>query len=48
MATAQPAVKLTYEDYCTAPADKRFELLDGELIMDEVAAAPSSAATSCL
>ena len=33
MATAQPAVKLTYEDYCAAPADKRFELLDGELIM---------------
>ena len=24
MATAQPAVKLTYEDYCAAPADKRF------------------------
>ena len=33
MATAQPAVKLTYEDYCAAPADKRYELLDGELIM---------------
>ena len=33
VATAQPAVKLTYEDYCAAPADKRFELLDGELIM---------------
>ena len=33
VATAQPAVKLTYEDYCAAPADKRYELLDGELIM---------------
>ena len=31
--TAQPAVKLTHEDYCAAPADKRYELLDGELIM---------------
>ena len=33
VATAQPAVKLTYGDYCAAPADKRYELLDGELIM---------------
>ena len=33
VATAQPAVKLTYEDYCAAPADNRYELLDGELIM---------------
>ena len=33
MATAQRAVKLTYEDYCAAPADNRYELLDGELIM---------------
>ena len=33
VATAQPAVKLTYEDYCAAPADERYELLDGELIM---------------
>ena len=31
MATAQPAVKFTYEDYRTAPPDKRYELLDGEL-----------------
>ena len=29
VATAQPAVKLTYEDYCAAPADERYELLDG-------------------
>ena len=33
VATAQPAVRLTYEDYCAAPADNRYELLDGELIM---------------
>ena len=33
MATAQPAVKLTYDDYCAAPAENRYELLDGELIM---------------
>ena len=33
VATAQPAVKLTYDDYCAAPADNRYELLDGELIM---------------
>ena len=33
MATTHPAVKLTYEDYCAAPADGRYELLDGELIM---------------
>ena len=35
MATAQPAVKLTYEDYCAVPADDRYELLDGELIEPE-------------
>ena len=33
MATAQPADKLTYEDYCAAPADERYELLDGDLSM---------------
>ena len=33
MATMQPVVKLTWEDYRTAPADKRHELLDGDLIM---------------
>ena len=33
VATAQPAVKLTYEDYCAAPADNRYELLDGDLMM---------------
>ena len=33
VATTQPAVKLTYEDYRATPADKRYELLDGQLIM---------------
>ena len=28
MATAQPTLKFTYEDYRTAPPDKRYELLD--------------------
>ena len=33
MATAQPVLKFTYEDYRTAPEDKRYELLDGDLLM---------------
>ena len=33
MATTQPVVRLTYEDYCATPEDERCELLDGELIM---------------
>ena len=33
MATANPACKFTYEDYRTAPPDKRYELLDGELLL---------------
>ena len=33
MATTQPVVKFTCDDYYTAPADKRYELLDGDLIM---------------
>ena len=33
MATTEHAVKLTYEDYCRAPDDKRYELLNGELMM---------------
>ena len=32
MATAEP-IKFTYEEYRTAPADKRYELLDGDLAM---------------
>ena len=33
MATAHPALKFTYEDYRTAPPDKRYELLDGDLLL---------------
>ena len=33
MATTQPVVKLTCEDYRTASADERYELLDGDLVM---------------
>ena len=33
MATAQPALKLTWEHYRATPEDKRCELLDGELLM---------------
>ena len=33
MATTGQAVKRTYEDYCRAPDDKRYELLNGELVM---------------
>ena len=33
MVTQKPRIKLTYEDYRTTPEDKRYELLDGELIM---------------
>ena len=33
MTVAQPILKFTYEDYRTAPPDKRYELLDGELLM---------------
>ncbi len=32
MAISNPVVKFTYQDYLNAPEDKRFELLDGELI----------------
>lgn len=31
--TTQSAFKFTYEDYRTAPPDKRYELLDGDLVM---------------
>ena len=33
MTTAKPRIKLTYEDYCNAPEDERYELLDGELVI---------------
>ena len=31
--TAQPVFKFTYEDYRTAPPDKRYELLAGDLLL---------------
>ena len=33
VASTQPVVKLTYEDYRNAPGDERCELLDGDLVM---------------
>ncbi|MDE2812290.1 MAG: Uma2 family endonuclease [Gemmatimonadota bacterium] len=33
MLSPNPAVKFTYEDYQHTPEDKRYELLDGELIL---------------
>ena len=33
MVIPNPAIKFTYEDYKHTPDDKRYELLDGELIM---------------
>ncbi|MDE0429756.1 MAG: Uma2 family endonuclease [Caldilineaceae bacterium] len=29
----EPRLKLTYADYLATPEDKRYELLDGELLM---------------
>ena len=33
VASTQPVVKFTYEDYLATPDDERYELLDGDLIM---------------
>ena len=33
MASTQPVVKFTCEDYLTTPEDERYELLDGDLMM---------------
>ena len=33
MATQRRVVKFTYEDYKHTPEDKRYELIDGDLIM---------------
>ena len=33
MVSSKTAVKFTYEDYRNTPADKRYELLEGELVM---------------
>ena len=38
MATRNPKVRFTYEDYCQLPDDKRYELIDGEFY--EMAPAP--------
>ena len=32
MTIPKPIIKFTYEDYLNAPEDKRYELLDGELV----------------
>ena len=33
MASSTPTIKFTYEDYRNAPEDKRYELLDGDLVV---------------
>ena len=33
MPTAQPVFRFTYEDYRTAPPDRRYELVDGDLVV---------------
>ena len=33
MARSRPAIKFTYADYRNTPDDKRYELLDGDLVM---------------
>ena len=33
VAILEPTIKFTYEDYLNTPEDKRYELLDGELVM---------------
>ena len=40
MASSTPAIKFTYADYRNTPDDKRYELLDGDLVM---APAPGTA-----
>ena len=35
MAVPNTAIKFTYRDYVNTPEDKRYELLDGELILSE-------------
>ena len=32
MAIPNPLIKFTYDDYLNAPEDKRYELLDGDLV----------------
>ncbi len=33
MTIPNPRIKFTYVDYANAPEDKRYELLDGDLVM---------------
>ena len=33
MTSPNPAIKFTYQDYINTPDDKRYELIDGELIL---------------
>ncbi len=33
MTSPNPAIKFTYQDYINTPEDKRYELIDGELIL---------------
>ncbi len=33
MASSAPTIKFTYQDYRNAPEDKRYELLDGDLVV---------------
>ena len=33
MVTIGAKIKFTYEDYCNAPEDKRYELHDGDLVL---------------
>ena len=33
MVTTGAKIKFTYEDYCNAPEDKRYELHDGDLVV---------------
>ena len=33
MATLQPVLKFTWQDYCATPDDERYELLDGDLLL---------------
>lgn len=40
MASSTPAVKLTYDDYRNTPDDKRYELLDAELVVAPVPRLP--------
>ncbi len=46
MVTRKPKVRFTYDDYCRLPADRRYELIDGEFYA--MAPAPGRAHQKCL